>query len=128
MKSKENFLNLQGKVAIITGAATGLGATTAQILAAAGAKVLINHMPGQESQAQAVANDCATESICLAGDITRDEDCKKTIQTTAFAIHRSHSIAHQRVLATHSVDAFPVSPVSPVSSTFPFLASGSLLS
>ena len=82
MKNKDSFLSLQGKVAIITGAATGLGATTAQILAAAGAKVLINHMPAQESQAQAVANDCATESICLAGDITRDEDCKKIVQTT----------------------------------------------
>ena len=80
MKNIDNFLNLQGKVAIVTGAATGLGAATAQMLAAAGANVLINHMPGQESQAQAVANDCVTESLCQAGDITNDEDCKKTAQ------------------------------------------------
>ena len=78
MTNENSFLNLQGKVAIITGAATGLGATTARMLAAAGANVLINHMPGQESQAQAVANDCATENICLAGDITRDKGCKRT--------------------------------------------------
>ena len=80
MTNIDNFLNLQGKVAIVTGAATGLGAATAQMLAAAGANVLINHMPGQESQAQAVANDCVTESFCHAGDITKDEDCKKTVQ------------------------------------------------
>lgn len=80
MTNIDNFLNLQGKVAIVTGAATGLGAATAQMLAAVGANVLINHMPGQKSQAQAVANDCVTESFCCAGDITQDEDCKKNVQ------------------------------------------------
>ena len=81
MTNVNNFLNLQGKVAIVTGAATGLGAATAQMLSAAGAHVLINHMPGQESQAQAVVNGCVTESFCHAGDITQDEDCKRTVQT-----------------------------------------------
>ena len=76
-----NFLNLQGKVAIITGAATGLGAATAQILAQAGAHVLINHMPGQETLADAVARQCKNESLCCSGDITKDEDCKKIVQT-----------------------------------------------
>ena len=80
MMKIDSFLNLQGKVAIVTGASTGLGSATAQMLAAAGANVLINHMPGQESQAQTVANDCVTESFCHAGDITKDEDCKKTVQ------------------------------------------------
>jgi len=80
MTDLDSFLNLQGKVAIITGAATGLGAATAQMLAVAGANVLINHMPGQEAQAQTVANNCATNSLCYPGDITRDEDCKKTVQ------------------------------------------------
>ena len=81
MKNENNFLNLQGKVAIVTGAATGLGAATAQMLASAGANVLINHMPGQEAQAQTVANGCATECLCCVGDITRDDDCKRTAQT-----------------------------------------------
>jgi 3-oxoacyl-[acyl-carrier protein] reductase len=81
MKNIDNFLNLQGKVAIVTGAATGLCAATAQMLSASGANVLINHMPGQESQAQTVANDCVTESYCHAGDITQDEDCKRTVQS-----------------------------------------------
>ena len=80
MIDKTHFLNLQGRVAIITGAATGLGAATATLLAQAGANVLVNHMPGQESQAEAVAATCAKESFCCAGDITVDEDCKKMAQ------------------------------------------------
>ena len=74
MKSENNFLNLQGKVAIITGAATGLGSAVAQTLTAAGVNVLINHMPGQESQAQTVARDSGSngnnDSLCFAADIT----------------------------------------------------------
>ena len=80
MIDKTNFLNLQGKVAIVTGAATGLGAATAILLAQAGANVLINHMRGQESQAEAIAECFANESLCCAGDITRDEDCKRMVQ------------------------------------------------
>ena len=80
MSDNIDFLNLQGKVAIITGAATGLGAATARLLAQAGTHVLINHMPGQESQAEAVAASCANESFCCAGDITVDVDCKNIAQ------------------------------------------------
>lgn len=79
MNNRTDFLGLTGKVAIITGAATGLGAATAQMLSKVGAYVLINHMPGQETQAQAVASNCETASLCFGGDITQDKDCKKII-------------------------------------------------
>ena len=76
MTNKNGFLNLQEKVAIVTGAATGLGAATAILLSEAGAYVLVNHMHGQEAQAQEVADKCANGSLCVAGDITQNEDCK----------------------------------------------------
>ena len=87
MIDKTSLLNLQSRVAIVTGAATGLGAATATMLAQAGANVLINHMPGQESQAKAVAATCVNESLCCAGDITSDDDCKKTVQAAKEALH-----------------------------------------
>ena len=80
MTSVNDFLNLQDKVAIITGAATGLGAAATQMLATAGANVLINHMPGQEAQAEAVANTCANDSLCCTGDITQDAECQRLVQ------------------------------------------------
>ncbi len=79
MNNPNDFLNLHKKVAIVTGAATGLGAATAKMLSAAGCYVLINHMQGQESQAQAVADECIQGSQCCAGDITLDGDCKKIV-------------------------------------------------
>lgn len=84
MNNTKDLLNLKGKVAIVTGAATGLGAAAAQRLAESGAHVLINHVRGQEAQAQSVSNDCAAhpgcESLCKIGDITVDEQCRSIAQ------------------------------------------------
>ncbi len=76
----DNLVKISGKVTIITGAATGLGAATARMMSEAGAKVLINHMNGQESLARAVTEECASDSLCYAGDITNDDDCKAIVQ------------------------------------------------
>lgn len=72
-----DFLALEGKVAVITGAATGLGAATAKTLSAAGAKVVINHLSGQEAEAAAVASSCPSDSLCFAADITNDDECRQ---------------------------------------------------
>src|SRR5258706_2573180 len=76
-------LDLQGKVAIITGSATGIGAATAQLLAARGAAILINFT---KSRAEAEA----TVAACLAaggkaelaqGDVANDADCRRLAET-----------------------------------------------
>ena len=71
----QSFLGLKNKVAIVTGSATGLGAATAKMLSEAGAKVVINHLSGQESDAHATANACPNEHLCVAADITQNDDC-----------------------------------------------------
>ena len=78
--SNIEILNLQKKVAIVTGASTGLGAATAKMLSASGTKVLINHLPGQEVDAAAVAAECPSDSLCFAADITQDEECRRMAQ------------------------------------------------
>jgi 3-oxoacyl-[acyl-carrier protein] reductase len=40
--------DLKNKVALVVGGAGGIGAATSQLLAAAGARLIITHMPGQE--------------------------------------------------------------------------------
>lgn len=80
MTNSNDIFDLEGKVAIITGAATGIGAATARILSQVGTKVLVNYLPGQEALAQVVADDCGNNSFCLPGDITKDDDCKNMVQ------------------------------------------------
>jgi 3-oxoacyl-[acyl-carrier protein] reductase len=65
------YPDLQGKVAVITGASRGIGAETARVLAANGVKVVIN---GRDEQAiQNVVNSIKTnggEAIGFACDVT----------------------------------------------------------
>ena len=80
MLSINQLMSLDGQVAIVTGAATGLGAATAKLLAEAGVNIVINHMPGQEALAQSVANDCMHGRLCYAADITRDNECRAMVK------------------------------------------------
>lgn len=45
--------DLKNKIALVVGGAGGIGAATSQMLAAAGANVIVTHMPGDEFAAQA---------------------------------------------------------------------------
>lgn len=74
---------LEGKVCLITGASSGVGAETAAVFAKEGAKVAIVARRGQELQV--VADDVAAEGgevFIVAGDISKnaDEIVAKTLE------------------------------------------------
>jgi 3-oxoacyl-[acyl-carrier protein] reductase len=56
---------LEGKVALVTGAARGIGAATARTLAREGAKVIVLDRPGEEAHASAVAGAIGGEQLML---------------------------------------------------------------
>lgn len=71
--------DLKGKVAIVTGSATGIGASTALGLARRGAHVVVNYSKS-ETEARATyeaAKAAAGEALLVQGDVSRDEDCKR---------------------------------------------------
>src|ERR671918_80496 len=62
---------LDGKVAIVTGSARGIGRATAELLSEHGAKVLINDLDGDV--AEQTASEIAGETVVYAGDLTKPE-------------------------------------------------------
>jgi NAD(P)-dependent dehydrogenase (short-subunit alcohol dehydrogenase family) len=82
-------VDLQGRVAIVTGAASGIGAATARALAAAGASVIAFDLDADG--AQSVAEACASDGVAalaFGGDVGRDEDCRRAVELAASAAGR----------------------------------------
>ena len=72
-------MDVQGGVFIITGSATGLGATVAQKLAAKGGRVVINYTRS-EAEARESAEACRAaggEAILCQADVSSDDDCRR---------------------------------------------------
>jgi 3-oxoacyl-[acyl-carrier protein] reductase len=76
-------IRLDGKVAIITGGARGLGRSMTLALAQAGARViavdrLAENLANVEREAQSLANGGAV--VGIAGDIREAQDCRRAIE------------------------------------------------
>ena len=113
---------LDGKVAIVTGSARGIGRATAELLAAQGARVLINDLDGEV--AQQTAGEIDGETLVYAGDLTQpgvpDELVAKVIDqwgqvdilvnnagyTLDAPIHKMSDEWFARMLEIHSVVPF----------------------
>lgn len=74
---------LAGKIAIITGASSGIGAETARLFAAEGASVVLTARR-QEALDRIAAEIEQVGGICLtvAGDVTKQDDCENVFQKT----------------------------------------------
>src|SRR5215216_3715201 len=74
---------LDGKAAIVTGSARGIGRATAEALAEQGAKVLINDLDGD--MAEEASYEVQGETVAFAGDLTKEGVCERLIETAAEA-------------------------------------------
>ena len=70
---------LDGKVAIVTGSARGIGRATAELLSEQGAKVVINDLDGDV--AEQTASEIAGETVVYAGDLTKPGSPDALVQT-----------------------------------------------
>ncbi len=73
-------MNLEGKTALITGAATGIGAAIARRFVADGAKICITGRRRELLDALAQSLPAGTVVVC-AGDVTRLEDARRMVDT-----------------------------------------------
>jgi 3-oxoacyl-[acyl-carrier protein] reductase len=68
---------LDGKAAIVTGSARGIGRATAELMAAEGAKVLINDL--DRDVAEQTASEIDGETAVYAGDLTAEGACDELV-------------------------------------------------
>ncbi|XP_007206815.1 secoisolariciresinol dehydrogenase [Prunus persica] len=72
---------LEGKVALITGGASGIGESTARLFSKHGAKVVIADV--QDDLAESVCRDLSpSPTLFVHCDVTKEEDVENAVQTT----------------------------------------------
>ncbi|MGW1785643.1 SDR family NAD(P)-dependent oxidoreductase [Streptomyces sp. NPDC002143] len=76
-----SFAGLAGKVALVTGAASGIGASTARRLSAEGAQVVL--VDRDAAGAGSVAKELPGDTLALGGDIGSDDDMTSVFDRAA---------------------------------------------
>ncbi len=81
MLQKKDVLNLDGKVAVITGAASGIGLAASQLLTAHGATVVMLDVNAEKgaSEAEAMRRE-GREAVFFSCDVASRKACEETVQ------------------------------------------------
>lgn len=104
-------LPLQGKTALVTGGARGIGAAAAKRLAAYGAKVAVNYVSREEAAHQVVAEirQAGGEAVALRADVRDAEQVRSLVEQAEGAL------GPVDILVSNANMAFAMKPVTALS-------------
>jgi 3-oxoacyl-[acyl-carrier protein] reductase len=101
-------IRLDGRVALVTGAARGLGRAMAQALARAGAAVAFVDLANAErAAAEVVGEPGCGKVIGLVCDITREGDCARAVAATLAAFGGLHILVNNAGKGPAHIEASP---------------------
>jgi len=84
--SVPNRSRLDGRRALVTGAAVGIGQEVARELAARGARVVVHHSGSDPSETLALLAAQGSEGTAIKADLSRPEQCARLVQEAADAL------------------------------------------
>jgi glucose 1-dehydrogenase len=76
-------MRLENKVALVTGASSGIGKSIATRFAAEGAHVVVNYRPGSQADTEAAKSEASSfgpTSIAISGDVSKRADVESMMQ------------------------------------------------
>jgi 3-oxoacyl-[acyl-carrier protein] reductase len=87
---------LEGKTAIVTGSATGIGAATARKLAENGCNVVVNYTKSEKEARETLAacEGCGVETILCRADVSVDEDCRRMVDEAIKKWGKIHALVN----------------------------------
>lgn len=94
-------MRLAGKVAIISGAAHGMGAEEARLFVREGAKVIIADMLEEEGKRLAAELQATGgEALCVRTDVTSEDDWRYVVQATVARCGKLDTLVHNAGLSS----------------------------
>jgi NAD(P)-dependent dehydrogenase (short-subunit alcohol dehydrogenase family) len=87
-------IGLDGRLAVVTGAAGGIGSAVVRSFVEAGASVLATDRPGTLDQLDELAQSCGGTVVTVEADISREADTARVVETAISVTGRLDALAN----------------------------------